>query len=143
MKCAEILERENLPVQTENIIQMPLGLFGFEEVKRYVLLGKPGEEPFLWLQMLEKPNLAFLVIPATEIAREYQPDISRDDVEFLGLSEPVDALVYNIVTLRGNGRATVNLKGPVVLNRYTLTAKQVVPANASEYPLQHPLNFGE
>ena len=49
------------------------------------------------------------------------------------------ALIYNIVTLRANGRATMNLKGPVVLNRYTLTGKQVVITNAAQYALQHPL----
>ena len=30
-------------------------------------------------------------------------------------------------------------KGPIVINRYTLTAKQVVLANAGRYSLQHPL----
>ena len=143
MKCADILEPEVLPVAQENIIQLPLGLFGFEQIKRYVLLARPEEEPFLWLQMMEEPSLAFLVIPSSEIGSEYQPDISAEDVEFLGLTEPGDALVYNIVTLRQNGAATANLKGPLVVNRYTLAGKQVVPVNASEYALQHRLSLGE
>jgi flagellar assembly factor FliW len=45
----------------------------------------------------------------------------------------------NIVTLRNQGPSTVNLKGPIVVNRCTRIAKQVIPLNAGLYPLQHPL----
>jgi flagellar assembly factor FliW len=43
------------------------------------------------------------------------------------------------VSLRGDGRATINLKGPIVLNRQTLIAKQVIPLNATTYSVAHPL----
>jgi len=33
----------------------------------------------------------------------------------------------------------VNLKGPIVINRRTLTGKQVIPVNAAEYAIRHPL----
>jgi flagellar assembly factor FliW len=33
----------------------------------------------------------------------------------------------------------MNLKGPIVVNRFTLIGKQVVIANASQYSLQHPI----
>ena len=73
---------------------------------------------------------------------DYEPDVATEDVEFLELSSPEDALLFNIVTLRGDGRATVNLKGPIVVNRYTLKGKQVVLTNAARYALQHPLPVG-
>ena len=60
-------------------------------------------------------------------------------MDFLGLTSPDDAVVYNIVTLRGPRNASVNLKGPVIINRNTGVAKQVVIANAVEYSVQHPL----
>ena len=41
--------------------------------------------------------------------------------------------------MRGPQQATVNLKGPIVLNRRTLVAKQVIPLNAPEYSVAHPL----
>jgi flagellar assembly factor FliW len=34
----------------------------------------------------------------------------------------------------------VNLKGPIVVNRHTLVAKQVVPHNAADYSVRHPLS---
>ena len=67
------------------------------------------------------------------------PNIPSADAEFIGLQAPEDALLLNIVTLHGDGRATVNLKGPIVLNRSTWIGKQSVPTNAADYSTQHPL----
>ena len=132
-------EVDTLADQPQACIQLPLGLLGFEQIKEYWLLETPEELPFRWLQARHDPSLTFLIVPAFEVRSDYQPDIGNDDVAFLQLGSPEDALIYGIVTLRPNGRATVNLKGPIVLHRSTLRGKQVVLANASEYPLQYPL----
>ena len=86
-----------------------------------------------------QPDLAFLVLPALEVFPDYEPDVPAEDVKFLGLNSPDDALVFNIITLGAKGSATANLKGPIVINRFTLKGKQVVLANASRYSIQHPL----
>ena len=140
MKCAEPIVEEQKIEQSESVIQMPNGLLGFEQVKNYVLLGSQEEAPFLWLQMAEDPSLAFLVVSPTEVLDSYQPDINQEEVDFLGLENPEDALLLNIVTLHRDGTATVNLKGPIVINRHTLVGKQVVPLNAGQFSLQHPLS---
>jgi flagellar assembly factor FliW len=139
MKTVEIDAPQRLPVKPENIISMPLGLLGFEQVKKYVLIGTPEEEPFLWLQMLDNPNQGFVVVPPAAAVTEYTPDISQSDVDFLGLKAASDAIVLNIVTVRG-AEATANLKGPIVINRHTLVGKQCIPTNVTAFALQHPIN---
>ena len=140
MNTAELMEPETLNVSSENVIQLPFGLLGFERVKNYVLLSRPHEQPFQWLRMLDQEKKAFLVISPFLIVSDYQPDISNEDVEYLGLNDPADALVVNIVTLRGKNGATVNLKGPIVINRHTLVGKQVIPNNAAKFALNYPLS---
>jgi flagellar assembly factor FliW len=124
-------------------LHLPLGLLGFEKIKRYQFLSLPEEAPFVWLQVLDDPNLAFLTISPFEVLPEYQPSLTAEDVEFLGLRSPAEAGVYGIVTLRPLGRATINLKGPVIFNRRTWMGKQVIVTNASDYSLQHPLPVGD
>ena len=142
MKCAEQTRvEETVESSTQSVIQLPLGLLGFEKVMNYILLGSREEAPFFWLQMLEDPNLSFLVLSSEEAIPEYAPDISDEDMDFLELRDAADALVLNIVTRHGDGRATVNLKGPVVVNRRTLKGKQVIPRNVSSFALQHPLSL--
>lgn len=139
MKTVATSEPEWLTVRKENIIRMPLGLLGFESIKQYVLLARPEEEPFLWLQMLDDPNHSFLVVSPFHVLPDYSPELSNDDVKFLALTAPEDAMIINIVTLRPDGQATVNLKGPIVVNRHTLIAKQVIPSNAADFSLRHPI----
>jgi flagellar assembly factor FliW len=83
--------------------------------------------------------VAFLLISPFLVLSDYQPDISDDDIEALGLQDSADALLFNIVTVRGSAPATVNLKGPIVLNRVTKVAKQVILNNASDYSVHHPI----
>jgi flagellar assembly factor FliW len=139
MITAELTETETHQAEGRDVIRLPFGLLGFEHVKQYVLLANPAEEPFMWLQMLDDAKRAFLVAPPERLVPVYEPDISDDEVEFLELAEPADAFLLNIVTLRGNGKATVNLKGPVVINRRTLIGKQVILNNAAQYSLHYPL----
>jgi flagellar assembly factor FliW len=139
MKTVDLDEPQRLPVNKENIISMPLGLLGFERVKKYVLLNTREEEPFLWLQMLDNPAQGFVVVAPSVVLPAYAPDIHQADIDFLGIKSPADAIVLNIVTVRG-GQATVNLKGPIVLNRHTLVGKQCIPGNVAQFAVQHPVN---
>lgn len=139
MNTAEIETVDPITRRSETVIHLPSGLLGFEQVKRYVLSSVPGEEPFQWLKDESNPSLAFIVISPFEILPHYSPDLPAEDVNYLELESPEDALLLNIVTLRRGGRATVNLKGPIVINRFSLIGKQVILANAADYSVQHPL----
>jgi flagellar assembly factor FliW len=124
-------------------VRLPMGLLGFEQIKDYQLTSNPGEDPFRWLRVKDNPSLAFVVVEPFIALPDYQPDIPQPDVQFLGLSQPEDALLYTIVTLHPGKPATINLKGPVVINRNTGVGKQVIIANASNYSVQHPLPVAE
>ena len=139
MKCIEKTSYEMLLGKMGNLIQTPVGILGFESLRQFKLITKPEDAPFLWLESVQDSKTAFLVMPPSVLYPTYQPDIGPDDVNRLGLKSAADAMVVNIVTLRDGGRATLNLKGPIVINRSTMVAKQVVPVNVLHYNLQHPL----
>jgi flagellar assembly factor FliW len=133
MNTCDTIESGTTTVRQESNVHLPLGLLGFESIKEYLLVSDPEDAPFHWLQVLEDPHLGFLVLSPFEVVPDYGMDLSDDDVAFLKLSSPEEVLVYNVVTLHPGGRATINLKGPIVLNRVTLTGKQVVLTNAASY----------
>ncbi len=140
MKCAELTEPE-ITARTphKNMVRIPTGLLGFEQIKDYVLTTNAEEEPFAWLHVEDNTALAFVVIDPFVVLPEYKPDIPKVDVEFLQLKEAKDALLLGIVTINENQPPTVNLKGPIVINRHTHTGKQVIIANAANYSVKHPL----
>ena len=127
------------PRPTVYTVRMPTGLLGFEAIREYTLTFHPEEAPFGWLEARDGSGLAFVVVDPFLVVPEYRPDIPPPDVALLGLKGPEDALLLNIVTIHGPQKATVNLKGPVVINRHTWVGKQVVIGNAIEYSVQHPL----
>lgn len=148
MNSANVIEIEEDDIMettetTETIpycdVRMPAGLLGFEHMKDYLLIAKSKEAPFHRLQVKGNPSLAFIVIEPAYFVPDYRPDIPQADVDFLGLASQADAAVYTIVTVSGPRNATANLKGPIIINRHTGLAKQVVIANASQYSVQHPL----
>jgi flagellar assembly factor FliW len=143
MKCVNMNETELLEVPASCSVRLPMGLLGFEQIKEYLLVSNAAEEPFRWLRVKDNPALAFVVVDPFLVFPEYHPDIPNMDVEFLGLASPGDAMLYSIVTLHAGGRATLNLKGPVVINRNSGLGKQVIIANAANYSVQHPLPEAE
>jgi flagellar assembly factor FliW len=140
MKCAELMEPETTArTPHTHPVRIPTGLLGFEQIKDYVLTSNPDEEPFAWLHVQDNSALAFVVIDPFVALPAYSPDIPKMDVEFLGLTNAADAMLLAIVTVKDDGSATMNLKGPLVINRHTHTGKQVIISNAGDYSIKHPL----
>lgn len=137
MKCIEKTFYEALPAG--QLLSIPDGLLGFESCQQVRLTTCPEQAPFLWLEWVDGSKTVLLVMPPSILYPTYQPEIGPNDVRCLGLTTFADAWVLNIVSLAQDGRATINLKGPIVINRKTLVARQVVPVNALHFNLHHPL----
>lgn len=116
-----------IEVSGESVLHMDNGMLGFQDCKRYVLLeDRPGTH-LKWLQSVDDPDVAFIVVNPTEFVGDYSIELSDDDAESLGLESPEDAVILTTVTLSPDRReVTTNLLGPVVINSGTLAAKQIV-----------------
>ena len=121
--------------------ELPGGLFGLEDTKRFELLINEEEEPFMWIRAVDQHELAFVVIEPSQVLTDYDVEIADGDADKLDIHCAEDALILNIVTLKDDDieAATVNLVGPIVLNRRTLTGKQLIAANYMKFSARHPL----
>ena len=128
-----------------NLLRLPDGLIGFPEHKSFDLLFQPDQLPFRWLRLYGPGTVQFVVIEPNGVVPDYEPELFDEDAAFLGISDPADALVLNIVTVKNTEpvTATVNLIGPIIINRRTGLAKQVVLANHSRYDARYPLVVAE
>ena len=117
------------------------GLVGFPDHRRGEVFFIPDQLPFQWLRLHGPNPLHFVVIDPAGIVPDYNPELFDDDAAALGIVSSADALVFNIVTVHGqeHATATVNLVGPVIVNRNTGAARQVVIANHALYRARHPL----
>jgi flagellar assembly factor FliW len=131
----------DLDIEEDRILHMPSGMIGFPDVNRYVLLEHQEGSPFLWLQSVDRTELAFVLTDPLLFKPDYEVEIGAEDREALDLangSREVQTLV--VVNLSGAGpkEVTANLLGPVVINPSKGLARQVV-LYRSTYSHRHPL----
>ncbi len=142
MKVLPELYPTDIDVPPSNELQLPQGIIGFGAYKRAELLYLPDHLPFLWMKMFSATDsLHFIVIEPGGIVPGYEPEIFDEDAEQLGIVDPSQAMILNIVTLRSQNpvEATVNLIGPLIVNRRTRMGRQLVISNYSKYSAHHAL----
>lgn len=142
MKVLPDLLPTDFDLPPSNEILLPHGIIGFGAYRRAQLLYLPGHLPFLWMKLHgAADHLHFIVIEPGGIVPGYEPELFDDDADALDLRRTADALVLNIVTLRRQEpvEATVNLIGPIVVNRRTRIGRQLVISNYSRYSAHHPI----
>jgi len=115
-----------IDVDERQKIIFPQGLFGFENLKNYLLLDAE-RQPFYWLQSIEMEQVAFVLLSPFLFRPDYELNISNEELAEIGIHAPEKALVFSIITIPPDGSPmTANLQGPLVINRDTRTGKQAV-----------------
>ncbi len=117
-----------IDVRQDQIIYLEPGLLGFTQFHRYVLIEHQREYPFIWLQCLDNPELAFVVIDPRCFLADYQPGPYPLIFQEMGVENPEDLKVLVILTIPPGKPQdmTANLMGPVVINLKTRQGKQLV-----------------
>lgn len=126
-----------LEVNEKEIIHFEDGLFGFEDLKKYVIFQMEDDNPLVWMQAIEDGDLAFILIRPFEFRPNYSLKLSDKDVEDIKLESPDDSDIFAIVVLpEDSSKMTANLQGPLVINRVKKLGKQVISTNP-KHKLKH------
>jgi len=115
-------------VDPARVITMVSPFLGFPDSRRFFLRPHSENSPFLWLQSMERPELAFVTIQPSIVLPDYRPEIPaavRRELE-LGPETRPDILVILTIPAGRPAEMTANLLGPVVLNVERRLAKQVL-----------------
>lgn len=122
-------------------ITLSSGLIGLPEIQSLEVVRNPENWPFITLRSPEPGGLQFLAIEPHDFVPNYTLELNDIDTETLELTRVEDALVFNIVTVHSTEPqfVTTNLIGPVVINRNTRVAKQVIITNSDQYSARHVL----
>jgi flagellar assembly factor FliW len=128
----------------ESVIDFPLGLPGFENQRRFLLVEQELNKPIVFLQSLSRPELCFITVPVQGILPGYELTLTAEELHTLGLAQDrqpvagVEVIHLAVVSLAEGRPPTVNLLAPIVVNWRMRLAVQSVQADSS-YSHQHPL----
>ncbi len=123
-------------VALDSLIQFPSGLIGFSKSQQFVML--EHKQPFNWLQSIDEPELAFVVIDGFELSQQLgmKPPFGDRDSD---LKEEDEYAVMLIVTVRPDAKdSTVNLKAPLFVNLRTRRGVQII-FDDPRFSTRHPL----
>lgn len=132
--------------EPEQVILFPEGLPAFEDEREVLLVEPPATTPVIFLQSLQRRELAFITLPVGRVEPGYRLTMEPEDLAVLGLPEEgtpdawSDLLCLAIVTLAEGRPPTVNLAAPVVINMKSRRGRQVIQCGSS-YSHQHPLSI--
>ena len=116
-----------IDVNEASVIDAPDGLLGFERCRRLVLLEDRPNSHFKWLQAVDHPEVAFILINPMEFFSDYDVLLTDEQADSLRLEDAADAVMFTTVTVaRDSEQVTTNLAGPIVINARILRARQIV-----------------
>lgn len=109
-------------------IFFPEGLFAFEAFRHFALLPTKSGSTFHWLQSLEEARLAFLITLIPEITQKYRPKINAEHLQIIGADNQNVVEIWGIITVPPGKpeNMTINLQGPVLINRAKKLGSQFV-----------------
>ena len=125
----------------QHLLQLPFGLIGLPKLTAFSLSPIENSWPFMSMNWLGEDKMNFVVIDPSGLIPDYEIELGDEDAEALQIRAAADAQVLNIVTVHSSRPhfVTVNLVGPIVVNRHTNTGKQIIVLNWNRYSSQHPL----
>ncbi|GIE97855.1 flagellar assembly protein FliW [Paractinoplanes rishiriensis] len=119
-------------------ISMAVPMPGFPAHRDFVLVRLNDDGLLYAFTSIQDPELRFLVAPPEPFFPDYAPEIDDEVFAALNTKDP-DRLLLMVVITAGTDETTANLLAPILVDRDSLRAIQVV-LNGSGYPLRAVMN---
>lgn len=117
-----------LNVNEDEVININGGLMGFPESERFIMFPYADDSSFFWLQSIDEPEIAFIVINPFDFFNDLIFEVSDDDAENISLEKGEDVEIFTLVTVPDGApeEMRTNLAGPVVVNVHNRQGRQIL-----------------
>jgi len=122
----------------DDVVTFQEGLIGFGTCSRFILVTTETKGSFRWLQSLDEPSLAFLVVDPANYVEGYAVDIADAEAASLKIRPETATLLLTTASIPANRPEdmTINLAGPIVINAEDRLGRQLV-VDDEGYPVKH------
>ncbi|MDZ5471955.1 flagellar assembly protein FliW [Bacillus sp. 31A1R] len=126
-------------IEESQIIHFRQGLPGFLDKTEFTIVPFHEEGPFMIMQSIQTPALAFVMISPFDFFEGYSVKLTDQLLETLEIKEKEDIALFVILTVKEPFEdTTANLQGPIVINTKKKLGKQFILSDAS-YKTKHYL----
>ncbi|MCK5541272.1 MAG: flagellar assembly protein FliW [Desulfobacterales bacterium] len=129
-----------IEIDETKIINVPAGIPGFQDKKRYSMLQKEEAAPFLFFQSVDDPNLSFVILDPKSVMPDYLVEAKDINTVVSWDCDNDEISLFVIVTIPNGDpeSATANFLAPLVINTKRKEGLQLILQNTT-YSCQHPL----
>ena len=140
MRKINTLRFGELEIEEQDVVRFADGIPAFEDEHEFVVLPYEEGTPYMFLQSMMTPELAFLLTDPFVFFPDYSFELDDENMEKLAINSMDDVLVCTLISVPRSGVAdmTTNLLAPVVINRHTMQARQIV-LEKTQYTTKHRL----
>ena len=140
MRKINTLRFGELEIEEQDVVRFADGIPAFEDEHEFVVLPYEEGTPYMFLQSMATPELAFLMTDPFVFFSDYSFELDDENMDKLEIKTMDDVLVCTLISIPRSGVAdmTTNLLAPVVINRHTMQAKQIV-LEKTQYTTKHRL----
>lgn len=126
-------------VQPDAVLTFPGGILGFPDCRRYVILDHDTDAPFKWLQSLDEPGLAFVILDPASFHPDYTVQVPQEALHEVQGGNDDELIISVLLTIPSDDPTgiTANLRGPLLMNPRTKLCKQLILSD--DYPTRFPL----
>lgn len=128
-----------LTVPEEDVFSLKWGLPGFGFLRDFVVLAIEEQKPYVWLQSLERPEIALPMIDPWALFDDYDPRLPAVAAAVLEIERPDDFCLMCVCVVGPDAKElTVNLLAPIVFNLRTRVARQIMLEDC-DYSVRTPI----
>ena len=140
MRKINTLRFGELEIEEQDVVRFADGIPAFEDEHEFVVLPYEEGTPYMFLQSMMTPELSFLMTDPFVFFPDYSFELDDENMEKLAINSMDDVLVCTLISVPRSGVAdmTTNLLAPVVINRHTMQARQIV-LEKTQYTTKHRL----
>jgi flagellar assembly factor FliW len=120
------------------VLDMAVPMPGFPAHRQFVLVRLNNDGLLYAFTSIDDPSLRFLVAPPEPFFPDYAPEIEKNVFAALNTKDP-DRLLVMVVITAGVNETTANLLAPIIVDRDSHRAMQVV-LGGSGMPVRAVMN---
>lgn len=136
MEKSAAAQAPQTPTEEKIPIRFPNGIYGFEDVKEFLLLQEDDNRVIWSLQAADRPYPAIIVVDPALVSPGYAPKLSAADLRALGDPAPGDLCFLAVAVIRKKLEdSVVSLRSPIVINVKNRIGMQIILEDG-DYPLR-------
>lgn len=111
-------------IDEKSIIIFEKGIPGFEGFLKFALFDIEGSL-MKCIQSIEDKNMCLIIINPFDYFKDYEINLSADEIKRLQISKEEDVLIFNILNIKED-KVTANMLAPIVVNVIKKLGVQII-----------------